>query len=196
MLRSSFQCSFDAKGQQLSLRVRVRVTASHQHLEKFVKSMMVTVKGVFLLLISLGLAEVYLNVSSYHILLLSYCCPAEVWRLHNRHSLCLQPQCTASDKTNKNQLRIKANQDQSSDAAQLHTNKGYGLLIVLANLYLLWYTSLQTSAWYKKSKAPKTIKDKKQSVLYAKIYRLYTPALQQEECVCGREKEGKGGREK
>lgn len=145
MLRSSFQCFFDAKGQQLSLRVRVRVTASHQHLEIFVKSMMVMVKGVFLLII-LGLAEVYLNVFSYHILLLSYCCPAEVWRLHNRHSLCLLPQCTAFDKTNKNQLRIKANQDQSSDAALLGTNKGYGLLIVLTNLYLLWYTSLQTSA--------------------------------------------------
>lgn len=42
----------------------MRVTASHQHLEIFVKSMMVMVKGVLLLLISLGLAEVYLNVFS------------------------------------------------------------------------------------------------------------------------------------
>jgi len=61
--------------------------------------MMVVVKGVFRLPISLGPTEFYLNVFSYHIVLLSYWCPAEVCKLYNRHFFCLQPQCTASEKT-------------------------------------------------------------------------------------------------
>lgn len=69
----------------------------------------------------------------------------------------LQSQCTASDKTNKKQLRIKANIDQALGAALLGTYKGYGLLIVLANSYLLWYTSLQVFD-IKKAKHPRPLK--------------------------------------